>query len=94
MAKKYENSKNIAIIEMNLDEASNVGFGPICDYCNDVSLDKNSIRHYIPVLNKVFCKKCYEKWINNPSTKHYEEDIHYEKLHYNYYAEKLNIPTI
>ena len=94
MARKYKNSKDIAVIEMTLDEASNIGFGPICDHCNDVSLDKNSIRYYIPVLNKLFCKECYKEWINNPTTKHYEEDIHYEKLHFNYYAERLNISTI
>ena len=94
MARKYENSKNIAVIELTLDEASNVGFGPIWDHCNDVSLDKDSIRYFIPVLEHLLCKECYDKWINNPNTIHYDEDNHYEKLHFNYYAEKLNIPTI
>lgn len=94
MARKYENSKNIAVIELTLKEATNVGFGPICDMCNDIILDDDTTRYYIPVLNEVFCKKCYKEWINRPSTKHYEEDNHYEKVNYNYYAEKLNLPTI
>ena len=94
MARKYENSKDIAIIELTLDEASNVGFGPICDKCNDILIMSHKVVYYIPVLNKMFCKNCLEKWLNKDTTRHYSEDNHYEKIHYNYYAEKLNIPTI
>lgn len=94
MARKYENSKNIAIIELTFKEADNIGFRPICDYCNDILIISNENVYYIPVLNKLFCKDCLEEWLNRNTTKHHKEDSHYEKVHYNYYAEKLNIPTI
>ena len=94
MARKYENSKNIAIIEMDLKEALDIGFGPICDNCNDVFMNNGSNRYYIASMNKLFCKECVDEWLARPTTRHYEGDNHYEKVHYNYYAEKLNIPTI
>jgi hypothetical protein len=94
MARKYENSKDIAVIEMTLDEAINVGFGPICDNCNDIFMNDNEPRYYIPVLNKLFCKECLEEWLNRNTTRRYSEDNHYEKVHYNYYAEKLNLKTL
>ena len=94
MARKYENSKNIAIIEMDLDEALNIGFGPICDNCNDIFMNNGSNRYYIAPMNKLFCKKCVDEWLAKPTTRNYSEDNHYQKVHYNYYAEKLNLPTI
>lgn len=94
MAKKYENSKDIAIIELTFDEADKIGFGPICDNCNDILMLSRENVYYIPVLNRLFCKDCLEEWLNRNTTKRYEEDNHYEKVHYNYYAEKLNLETI
>lgn len=94
MARKYENSKDIAIIEMTLDEAIKIGFGPICDNCNDIFMNDCEPRYYISVLNRLFCKECTDNWLARPSTRSYPGDRHYEKVHYNYYAEKLNIPTI
>jgi hypothetical protein len=94
MARKYENSKNIPVIEMTLEEASNIGFSPMCDNCKDISLDKNSIRYFVPVREGLLCSKCYENFINNSNTKQYNKDNYYKKVHFNYYAEKLNIPTI
>lgn len=94
MAKKYENSKNIAIIEMDLKEALDIGFGPTCNNCNDIFMNNGSNRYYIASMNKLFCKECVDKWLARPTTRRYEEDNYYEKVHYNYYAEKFNIPTI
>ena len=94
MARKYENSKNFAIIELTFNEADNVGFGPICDNCNDILMLSHENVYYISVLNRLFCKNCLEEWINSPYTRRHEEDNHYEKVHYNYYAEKLNLETI
>lgn len=94
MAHKCENSKNIAVIELTFDEADKVGFGLICDNCNDIVMLSHENVYYIPVLNRLFCKDCFKEWINSSYTKHHTEDNHYEKVHYNYYAEKLNIPTI
>lgn len=94
MAKRIINNKNIAVIELSIAEARDVNLGPICDHCNDALILSKANVLYVPVLNHLMCKKCYNEWINKPSTRHYPEDEHFEKVHYNYYAEKLNLETI
>lgn len=95
MARKVDNDKNIPVIEMSIEEAMNVNIGPICDNCNDPFMISGSNNiYYIPGLNMGFCENCYKEYINKPSTQYYKEDEHYIKVHYNYYAEKLNLETI
>lgn len=94
MAKKIENDKGFLIIEMDYLEATNnacFGFDGtiVCDQCNDIIDEKC---YYIAIINRAFCKKCCDKFIS--TSKRYKEDIAYEKRHYNFYAEKLELETV
>lgn len=93
MAKRIENSKGFLIIEMTPEEAIAICkfgyFGElICDDCNKSIKNEENV-YYIPVLNRVFCKQCYEDWLN--SATRYDEDINYENEHFEFYAKLLNI---
>ena len=99
MATKFENSKGFLIIEMTPEEAINkCNFGYIdkkkheaflvCDDCNDVIHFHNNV-YYVAVLNRVLCKNCCDRFVNN--FKRYEEDKAYEVKHYNYYANKVGL---
>lgn len=105
MAKKYNNDKGFLVIEMSYDEAKDVcGFGVtykdketgivvdhklICDTCNTEVKDNI---YYIAAINRALCKECCDDFISNVDR--YKEDIPYEKRHYNYYAEKLNLDKV
>lgn len=94
MAKKVENDKGFLIIEMDYLEAVKIalfGFDGaiICDQCNDII---NEECYYIAVLNQALCKKCCDDFISK--YKRHDEDIAYEKRHYNFYAEKLELETV
>lgn len=92
MAKKYDNDKGFLIIEMSFDEATvNCGFGIICDNCNGLLVDEETV-YYFAALNRLFCKECTDDIIANQDR--YDEDIPYEVKHYNYYAKKLNLEII
>lgn len=92
MAKKYNNDKGFLVIEMSISEATiNCNFGTVCDNCNGLLTDEEEV-YYFAVLNRLFCKECTDDIIVNQ--KRYKEDIPYEKSHYNYYAEKLNLELV
>lgn len=93
MAQKVENNKGFLVIEMTPYEAifiCNFGaFGElICDDCNKLLNEDDNV-YYIAALNQLFCKKCYENWLNYAVR--YEEDIEYETNYFNHYAKLLNI---
>lgn len=94
MAKIINHEKGFKIIELSPEEALvNAGFGVgfelVCDQCNEVFfIDDEEPLYYIPVLNMVFCKDCYEEWVNNAT--YYPEDAAYELKRFNYYKELLN----
>lgn len=95
MARKVENDKNIPVIEMSVMEAYHCGIGPLCDNCNELFfMNENTKLYYIPSLNMIHCEDCYNKFINSPLTKHYDEDTIYEKIHFNHYAKQLNLQEI
>lgn len=101
MAKKYDNDKGFLVIEMSYNEAKDIcNFGCVtgeteriivCDNCND-KFDSNDKIYYFACLNRAFCKECTDDIIANQER--YKEDIPYEKRHYNYYAEKLNLKRV
>ena len=98
MAKIYKNDKNFLIIQMNGEEASNLGFGMeitgclnsiVCGSCNSSIEDKDI--YYIAGINEVMCKDCAYDYIKNMS--HYidYDSLKYEINHFNIIAQKLNI---
>ena len=101
MAKKYDNDKGFLIIEMSYDEATvlcNFGcqtsedtYFVACDNCNNRITKEDNI-YYFAALNRAFCKECTDDIIDNQER--YDEDIDYEKRHYNYYAKKLNLEEV
>lgn len=94
MAKIINHEKGFKIIELSPEEAlKHAGFGIgiklVCDNCNNPFFIDDKLKlYYIAVLNMVFCKDCYEKWINNAT--YYPEDAAYELNHFNWYKELLN----
>jgi hypothetical protein len=105
MAKKYDNDKGFLVIEMNYEEARDIcGFGItyvnedtgvvydhklLCYTCNNSITDNV---YYVAAINHALCKECCDDFIKNIDR--HPEDIPYEKRHYNYYAEKLNLEEI
>ena len=98
MAKVYKNDKNFLIIQMNGEEASNLGFGIeitgclnsiVCGSCNS-SIEHKDI-YYIAGINEVMCEDCAYDYIKNMS--HYVDDdsINYEITHFNIIAQKLGM---
>ena len=101
MASQYKNDKGFLVIEMSYDEATilcNFGcqtsedtYFVVCDNCNNRLTEEDKI-YYFAALNRAFCKECTDDIIANQER--YDEDIDYEKRHYNYYAEKLNLDKV
>lgn len=100
MAKQIIGKNGHLCIEMTMDEALHkCGFGvpslelAVCDNCNDQLFnDDKEFVYYIAVLNELFCKDCYEDYIENAP--YYEEDKDFEIEHYNYYAKILNLELL
>ena len=98
MAKIYKNDKNFLVIQMNGEEASNLGFGMeitgclnsiVCGRCNSSIEDKDI--YYIAGINEVMCKDCAYDYIKNMS--HYidYDSLKYEINHFNIIAQKLGM---
>jgi hypothetical protein len=62
----------------------------ICDFCGEPALENfNTAEAFlIPVLNSVYCGKCFTRWEN--TAKRYDEDISYENKKTDYYLKILN----
>lgn len=94
MAKLINHEKGFKIIELSPEEAiRHAGFGIgcelVCDNCNEPFFIYDEAKlYYIAVLNMLFCKDCYEKWVNNAT--YYSEDVAYELNHFNWYKELLS----
>lgn len=97
MAKKIIGKNGHLCIEMTMDEALHkCGFGIpsdkicVCDTCNEVLFEEQDEPvYYIAVLNMLFCKDCFDDYIEN--SPYYEEDKISEKINYIRYAEILNL---
>ena len=89
MAKQIIGKNGHLCIEMTNVEAVTkcsfgFGFGLICDNCNeDITFNEEPI-YYIAVLNELFCKDCFDDFIENAP--YYEEDKEQELYNYNEYA--------
>ena len=99
MAKQIIGKNGHLCIEMTVDEAVNeCGFGipdteAVCDNCNTLlSMEQKELVYYIAVLNMLFCKDCFDDYIENAP--YYEEDKNFELEHYNHYAKILNLELL
>ena len=99
MAKQIIGKKGHLCIQMTVDEAVNeCGFGipdteAVCDNCNEILFEEQDDPvYYIAVLNMLFCKDCFDDYIEN--SPYYEEDKICEKNNYNRYAKLLNLDLI
>lgn len=99
MAKKIKGKNGHLCIEMTVDEAVNeCGFGipdteSVCDNCNTLlTLKQEEPVYFVAVLNMLFCKDCFDDYIENAP--YYEEHKDFEIKHYNYYAKLLNLDLI
>ena len=85
MAKVVEFDK-FKVIKVSAKEMFDaVGSPGICDNCDDRPADG----YYIAVLNKWYCKKCFERFKRN--AKWYPEDALIEERNFNHYAISLGI---
>lgn len=97
MATKVQNEKGFLVIKMSLNEAINTcGFGYnhggeayLLDGNTNDMIDGDV--YYVAVLNEVFGEESYNEWYD--SATFYKEDIPYEKEHFNYYSNKLNLKS-
>ncbi len=51
----------------------------VCDTCNN-EIHSDDVCYYIPVLNRVFCNKCFDEWVKD--AEYYQEDAAYEKRYF------------
>ena len=58
----------------------------VCDDCIK-DIGKDDTCYYIAVLNRIFCKDCYEEWLANAT--YYEEDADTEFRNFAVYQRKL-----
>lgn len=73
--KVVNNEKGFKIAEVSPDEASRLGWGDICDNCND---EMTGNRYFVPVLGRrCLCKGCLDEWLDFAIR--FKEDIPYEK---------------
>lgn len=97
MARIVENDKGFKVIALSTKECESLGWGimmdtqdlhhgMICMNCNNI-IDGEV--YYIPVLNDVMDKKCFEEWYSRAIP--YSEDKHIEDRNFNYYKELLNL---
>lgn len=100
MAKIYKNDRNHLVIQMNAEEATNIGFGIevtgllnvcVCGTCNTEC--KHEHIYYVAGINEIQCKNCITDYVKNMN--HYIDDdsLKYEVRHFNFYAEKLGMKT-
>lgn len=73
--KKKENKKGFQIFEVSINEAYALGWGDICDNCNELL---TGTRYFVPVLGRrCLCESCCNEWVKEATV--YEEDKPYEK---------------
>ena len=97
MAKQIIGKNGHLCIEMTMTEAiDKCGFGissdreGVCDTCNQRLFEQQEEPvYYIAVLNMLFCKDCFDDYIEN--SPYYKEDKICEKINYIRYAKILNI---
>lgn len=73
--KIVNNKKKFLVAQLSLEEARKLGWGDICDNCNELMTKE---RFFIPVLGRrCLCKKCFDEWLAGATR--FEEDIPYEE---------------
>lgn len=100
MAKQVIGKNGHLCIEMTMTEAIDIfGFGipsdreALCDDCNKRLFEgQEEPVYYIACLNMLFCKNCFDDYIEN--VPYFEEDKDFEIEHYNYYAKILNLELL
>ena len=94
MEKQIKGKNGHLCIEMTNFEATakcgfGFGFGLVCDNCNeDITYSEEPV-YYIAVLNMLYCKECFDDYIENAP--YYEEDKDFELEHYDYYSMVLGV---
>lgn len=100
MAKQIIGKNGHLCIEMTMIEAiDKCGFGipndkiAVCDTCNtELTYNQEEPVYYIAVLNMLFCKDCFDDYIEN--SPYYKQDRKFEISHYNHYAKILNLELL
>lgn len=100
MAKQVIGKNGHLCIEMTMNEALyKCEFGipsngeGLCDNCNEILFkEQDDPVYYIAVLNMLFCKDCFDDYIENAP--YYKEDKDFEINQYNYYAKILNLELL
>lgn len=98
MAKVYYNNQQHLVIQMNVNEATELNFGIpitglqnlcICGTCNNEC--KPEKIYYVAGINEIMCGDCIVDFCKNMN--HYTDDnsLDYEQAHFNKIAEKLNM---
>lgn len=100
MARIVENDKGFKIIALSHEEGESLGWGiwhrndedteDICSFiCCRCNKPIEGELYYVPVLNDLLDKDCYNKWYSTAIN--YPEDRHIGDNLFNYYKEMLNL---
>ncbi len=86
MAKIVENNKGFKVIEISrIEMVSRLGSFGICDSCNRTAANG----YYVAVLNKWFCKECYNDWLSRAVN--YPQDRAIENRNFEYYKKMFGL---
>ena len=93
--KVIETKQGYKVIKANSEDFKLIGCGflekgnhvLVCDDSN-VEIPNGEECYYIPVLNRILCKKEFDRWEGN--AKYYPEDIVYEERYLKMYTDLFN----
>lgn len=79
-----DNGKGLRYVEVTPQDRYELGFGGLCDQCNNKLVGMNSI--FIPVLSMLFCDECGKKYLSTHSL--HKEDEKYQDRNLKLYIGK------
>lgn len=90
MAKVIKADKPFLLIECTAKELMDAvgSYAAMCDWCANAFLGTDE-GVYIAVLNRWFCKECYEEWIERSD--YIPEDADIERKNFEFYAPRFGI---
>lgn len=77
--RKIKSKCGYVVYETTLLEVCRLGGIGICDRCNTLP----ARGYLIPILNRYYCKECYERW--SETAIYYPEDLWVEEKNSKYY---------
>lgn len=84
MAQIINNEKGFKIIHVETLDMWVIGSPAKCDCCT-VDMATKDGGYYIAVLNRIYCPRCYKRWLTE--ARRYQQDAHIEDRNFNTYRQ-------